>query len=238
MPDRKVPDFRVEDAFVPPADLDAVIWRYMKFERFIWMLERRALYFSSVERFEDPHEGALTEIEDQEFSAAYDETVRSAARYHTVMFSRRRVTASCWHASPHESASMWKLYAGTDKAVAIQSTFRRLSNAVAQAAIGVGLVQYVDHETGRTHVHPFFGPYMHKRLWYRDDREVRAIVYKRDGTIPDGGVVVPVNLQQLVTGVVVRKEPESLLDQVRRAALALGLDVPVRTSALDNQPKF
>ena len=101
----------------------------MKLERFAWMLEKRALYFSSVERFEDPHEGALTKIEDQEFSATYDETVRSAARYHTVTFSRRRVMANCWHLNPHESAAMWKLYAGTDKAVAIQSTFRRLQQA-------------------------------------------------------------------------------------------------------------
>jgi hypothetical protein len=158
MSNRRSPEFRVEDAFVPPPDLNAVIWRYMKLERFAWMLEKRALYFSSVARFEDPHDGALTEIEDQEFSATYDETVRSAARYHTVTFSRRRVMTNCWHLSPHESAAMWKLYAGTDKAVAIQSTFRRLQQAVAYVAVGVGVIRYIDHETGRTHVHPFYGP--------------------------------------------------------------------------------
>ena len=74
---------------------------------------------------------------------------------------------------------MWKLYAGTDKAVAIQSTFRRLQQAVAYAAVGVGVVRYIDDETGRTHVHPFYGPYMHKRLWYQDEHEVRAIVYNK-----------------------------------------------------------
>jgi hypothetical protein len=238
MSDRRSPEFRVEDAFVSPPDLDAVIWRYMKLERFAWMLEERALYFSSVERFEDAHEGALTEIEDQEFSATYDETVRSAARYHTVTFSRRRVMANCWHLNPHESAAMWKLYAGTEKAVAIQSTFRRLQQAVAYAAVGVGVVRYVDHETGRTHVHPFYGPYMHKRLWYQDEHEVRAIVYNRDKGIPDGGVAVSVDLQQLITGVVVRREPAGLVEQVRRATLKHELRVPVRTSALDSPPKF
>jgi len=209
----------------------------MKLERFAWMLEKRALYFSSVERFEDPHEGALTEIEDQEFSATYDETVRSAARFHTVTFSRRRVMANCWHLSTHESAAMWKLYAGTDKAVAIQSTFRRLQQTVAHAAVGVGVVRYVDHETGRTHVHPFYGPYMHKRLWYQDEHEVRAIAYNRDKA-PDGGLAVVVDLQQLVTGVVVRRVPVGLVEEVRRAALKHGLCVPVRTSALDSPPKF
>jgi hypothetical protein len=106
MSDRRSPAFRVEDAFVSPPELNAVIWRYMKLERFAWMLEKRGLYFSSVERFEDPHEGALTEIEDQQFSATSDETVRSAARYHTVTFSRWRVMANCWHLNPHESAAM------------------------------------------------------------------------------------------------------------------------------------
>jgi hypothetical protein len=164
MPATRFPQFQVEDAFVQPADLDVPIWRYLKFERFVWMLENGALYFSSVDRFEDPFEGALTELEDREFSAAYDETVQAAARFHTVTYSRRRVMANCWHASPHESAAMWKLYAGTEKAVAVRSTFSRLRDAVKDIAVGIGMIQYVDHETGRTHAHPFFGPYMHKRL--------------------------------------------------------------------------
>jgi len=210
----------------------------MKLERFAWMLKKRALYFSSVERFEDPHEGALTEIEDQEFSATYDETVRSAARYHTVTFSRRRVMANCWHLSPHESAAMWTLYAGTDKAVAIQSTFRRLQQALAHVAVGVGVIRYIDHDIGRTHVHPFYGPYMHKRLWYQDEHEVRAIVYNRDKEIPDGGLGVPADLQQLITEVVVRREPTGLVEQVRTATLKHELLVPVRVSALDSPPKF
>jgi hypothetical protein len=133
---------------------------------------------------------------------------------------------------------MWKLYAGTDKAVSIQSTFRRLKEAVAHAAIGVGVVQYVDHKTGRTHVHPFYGPYMHKRLWYQDEREVRAIIYNRDEKIPDGGMAVPVDLQQLITGVVVRKEPVGLVEQVREIAFRHGLNVPVLTSALDSPARF
>lgn len=238
MDDALPSEFRVEDAFLEPADPDAVIWRYMDFDRFQWMLANQALYFTSVDRFDDPHEGALTELEDLEFSAAYGETVRSAARHHTVRFSRRRVMASCWHLSPHESATMWKLYAGTARAVAVQSTFSRLQRAVATFAVGVGLVQYVDHQTGRTHVHPFYGPYMHKRLWYRDEHEVRALAYKADGEIPKGGEALPIDLRQLVSRIVVRAEPGGLVEQVRQAALAHGLDVPVETSALDAPPKF
>jgi hypothetical protein len=79
---------------------------------------------------------------------------------------------------------------------------------------------------------------MHKRLWYQDEHEVRAIVYNRDKEIPDGGLAVPVDLQQLITEVAVRREPTGLVEQVRRATLKHELLVPVRVSALDSPPKF
>ena len=59
---------------------------------------------------------------------------------------------SCWHLSGHESMAMWKIYAPGGKAIAIQSTFEALRQAVSHIVVGVGLVKYVDHETGRTHV--------------------------------------------------------------------------------------
>ena len=48
-------------AFEEPADLEAPIWRYMTFTKFVALLHRRLLYFTRVDRLiEDPYEGALT----------------------------------------------------------------------------------------------------------------------------------------------------------------------------------
>ena len=87
-------------------------------------------------------------------------------------------------------------------------------------------------------MHPIYGPYMHKRVWYQDEHEVRAIVYNRDKEIPDGGLAVPVDLEQLVTGVVVRRDPVGLVEHVRMTTSQHGLRVTVCTSALDSPPKF
>jgi hypothetical protein len=36
---------------------------------------------------------------------------------------------NCWHMSEHQSAGMWKLYAGVDAGIAIKSTYSRLMHA-------------------------------------------------------------------------------------------------------------
>ena len=88
-------------------------------------------------------------------------------------------------------------------------------------------------------MHPFYGPYMHKRMWYQDEHEVRALIYNRENEITDCGLAVPVDLQPLSTqGVVVRRQPTGLIDRVQSAVLKHELRIPVRTSALDTPPKF
>jgi hypothetical protein len=237
MTDGAMPAFRVEDAFSWPADPTAMIWRYMAFEHFVWMLENRAVRFCSVAKFDDPFEGSLTELEDEEFSAAYDTTVRKATRMHTVKFSRYRVMASCWHFRSYECAFMWNHYANTGKGIAVQSTFNRLERAVSGVAAGVGLVDYIDQKSGRTHTHPFYGPYMHKRRWLEAEREVRALLYYKGESIPDG-LPVAVDIDKLITGIVVRKKPEALINHVREVVSAHGLGARVSTSEIDGAPIF
>jgi hypothetical protein len=210
----------------------------MDFTKFVWMLENSALFFSSVDRLGDPFEGSMSELEDREFSAAYDQTVRNAARYHTVTFSRRRVMVSCWHLSAHESMAMWKIYAAGGKAIAVQSTFEALTQAVSHVVAGVGIVNYIDHETGRTHEHPFYSPYMHKRVWYNYESEVRALLYNRDQQIPEGGMSVKVDLSNLIKSVIVAPGSEGLIDLTRRVVARHGLEIPVHPSSLDSSPRF
>jgi len=37
---------------------------------------------------------------------------------------------NCWHMNDHESAAMWKLYLKSDEGIAIQSTYRKLKDAI------------------------------------------------------------------------------------------------------------
>src|SRR5262249_20825018 len=63
---------------------------------------------------------------------------------------RRRIAASCWFESPHESAAMWRLYAPGKEGVAIATTFGKLDNLIKTAAkpawlVGAARVKYIDH---------------------------------------------------------------------------------------------
>jgi hypothetical protein len=43
--------------FVKPPDIDVKIWRYMSLAKFLWMLQKNALYFSRSDLMGDPFEG-------------------------------------------------------------------------------------------------------------------------------------------------------------------------------------
>ena len=46
--------------FQASSNQNVPLWRYMDFTEYVWLLEYRALYFSRVDRFEDPLEGSLS----------------------------------------------------------------------------------------------------------------------------------------------------------------------------------
>jgi hypothetical protein len=77
-----------------------------------------------------------------------------------------------------ESAAIWKFYARSNEAVAIQSTYDLLRSCV-PANTYVGEVQYIDYETGYLAEDHVFRPYVHKRLFFEHERELRAMIYIR-----------------------------------------------------------
>jgi len=103
-------------AFEESVSADAIIWRYLKFERFVDVLKTHALWFSRPFAFEDRWEGL--------FPPSYLRSTRQYAEANSIPFEefdrqfRRRLLrhryahfVSCWHISDHESDAMWKLYA-------------------------------------------------------------------------------------------------------------------------------
>ena len=104
-----------------------VIWRYLKFERFVEILDTHSLWFSRPFRFEDQWEGL--------FPPSYVRRTRQYADANGIPFEefdrdfRRRLLryryahfVNCWHMSDHESDAMWKLYALARTGIAIRST--------------------------------------------------------------------------------------------------------------------
>ncbi len=121
---------------------------------------------------------------------------------------------SCWHASTgHENVAMWDRYVPPGgSGVAVLSTARALKDALlefrlepefGEETIVVGHVRYTDYATQQMKASTMTAVFMHKRIEYRDEREVRAILSLRMASeygvpIPEEGVFVDVDLGVLI----------------------------------------
>ena len=101
------------DEFNSPQTAPDAIWRFLDLKKFLRLLHSSSLYFARGDQFQDPYEGMpIGELVD------VIETLRSTSPgapqdlpQHYDAFSKTRsdLFVSCWHASPHENAAMWKL---------------------------------------------------------------------------------------------------------------------------------
>lgn len=235
--------------------LDAMLWRYMDFAKFVSLLDTGALFFARADRFEDTFEFSYPIANDEAFRGTALEVNNAFFRQMLRTFAPT-MFVSCWQANGHESTALWVEYLKGQPGVAVRTSFRRLYEALAAAphadSLEVGLVRYVDYETERitdSRLHSFI---YHKRIQYAHEREFRAVYWLPDiegdplvidpttarlPATPRPGLSVAVNLGQLVEAIVVAPTaPPWFGDLVRSVTKKYGLDVPVTVSALAGSP--
>jgi hypothetical protein len=159
--------------------------------------------------------------------------------------ARRWTFVNCWHANEHESAAMWKLYAKSEEAIAIQTTFKRLCEVLPET-VYVGLVHYVDFDSFEIPSNNTMWPYVFKRLSFEYEREVRAMFQDfpiRDDQLdlsaePEGpGKHVEVALSDLVETVYVAPfTSDWYFELVGRVTQRYGYDFRMAKSGLATDP--
>ncbi|SDR71458.1 DUF2971 domain-containing protein [Opitutus sp. GAS368] len=143
------------------AELNQTVFRYLRIEKFLSLLEKRAAWFCNLQKLQDEFEGVPPDpilsrmmAQDMEMKEWFPDEMRRA-QFDTMTTRRiadsKALTAvSCWHLSEIESARMWREYAGRD-GVAMRSTIKALSEAFDQFEDEpfpqLGLVKYVDFST-------------------------------------------------------------------------------------------
>lgn len=238
---------------------DLVVWRYMSLDRLRDLLTGH-LYFAAARQFEDLFEGAITAGEQgrrlQEARRVFPDDERmqawSAQEASRAFEDLRRMTKiNCWHAMPHENAAMWERYCSTGVAVAstvgsLKRTLHefRLKPECGAESIYVGRVRYLDYAAEDMMDRTMLGIFLHKRVEYRDENEVRALLSLRMAQefgvpIPDSGVHVRVDLAELIDEVrlwpaATMYEVAAVSDEIRQA----GVDCPVSRSTLGNAPTY
>jgi hypothetical protein len=257
--------YEEDPAFQQPDNLDARVWRYMDFFKFVSLLQKSALYFARADKLDDPFEGSYPKINVSARMSFLAETLgfpspeaRTNAIKEGEFFNkqwRRYIAINCWHLNDHESvesAAMWQLYTKSNNGIAVQSTYRHLRDAfeVTTEKVFLGIVKYVDYEHGV--ISPgIFTPFVHKRKSFQHENEVRAAILKWPEAHParsgldfnletiSHGVAVDINIHVLVRNIYVAPgTPEWIVDTVRSVVEHYGYNFPVMPSDLDQQPVY
>jgi hypothetical protein len=174
----------------------------MDLGKFLSLLDRSALYFSRVDKLADadPFEGYYTNVDlltdklnyeqmcdewreranikDENAFNNFVDSKRSIREYVKAM---REVTfINSWHVQEHESAAMWSSYLRSLDGIAVQSTYRRLADALAGYSdfdVFIGLVRYIDYDREAIPWGNALFPFMHKRKSFEHERESRALIW-------------------------------------------------------------
>ena len=181
-------------AYKIPAS-DAKLWRYMSLTKFLSLLEYRSLYFTRLDHFYDPFEGALGVQKNEASWAAKEKEwrrkwVEIKNKFHNTFLSdneldslaeqefrkchenikkwRAKNYVSCWYQSDYESEAMWQLYTrDCTQGIAIQTTFKRLYQALPPIPQpSFGMVNYINFsEYNNGNSNKNFNPF--EAPWYK-----------------------------------------------------------------------
>lgn len=244
--------------FIAPEDKNIKIWRYMDFTKFVSLLEEKCLFLSRVDKFEDPYEGAMSHVNSRiEPSVWENKTPREKFNHMDMsrqMSRHRQMTrqwtyVNCWHMNNTESAAMWKLYAQTNESVAIQSTYSRLHQTL-QSEAYIGMVNYIDYEKDWLPEGNGFWPYVHKRLSFEHEKELRVLHqdlpvneemnrFDHDRVNNEFGKSIPIDLSVLIENVYVSPTaPHWFYNLVANVSKKYGFEFDVKQSELSKTPVF
>src|SRR5919204_6109062 len=133
--------------FVQPTDKAVRLWRYMNLAKFVWSLQRKALFFARADQLGDPYEGYYTRLH-YEGADAYAKSLLEQIKGHDVKITADQIKGqymhalqfyktfiteyfvSSWHMNEHESAAMWRLYTSLDESICISTTYSKLWKAL------------------------------------------------------------------------------------------------------------
>jgi len=248
--------------FIEPNNETLKIWRYMSLEKFKFLIEQQALYFTRCDKLvEDPFEGSWPKVNveaRQQFVKSQANISKGKSLTAEQMFSvfvekfRSFTTINCWHLSEFESAIMWEKYAKENKGIAIQSTYQNLKRSlIDEKVVHIGQIKYINYEIEPINANSLFAPYVHKRNCYDYEKEVRAFYVKwpngsngkvnltKENSPIEHGIGIKVDLKILVETIYTApKMPKGLSELVKVILEKNGFDLPIKPSALDQKPSF
>ena len=254
-------------ATVQPPDRNIKIWRYMDLTKLVAFLETESLYFARANTFGDPYEGSWTILnkiaQQQQFQQIIADQERNNPDLkgkntpgklqqtfkNATHLGRESTYINCWHSGETESAAMWNLYGTTAGSIVIQSTYKKLMDALPDH-VYMGMVQYKDYKSFEDWIPAgnMMHPFLHKRKEFEYEKEVRALIMnikglskqrKENGDYKPRGIQVDIDIDKVVE--TIRAQPTTPA-WARRAIEKLleryGWGMKVKQSQIDSEPIY
>jgi hypothetical protein len=208
--------FKKHPSFIAPEESEYKIWRYMDFTKFVSMLARQSLYFTSLKKIseQDPFEGLLPDTYYQCRSWKTVEEIpeherwrltlhphpgltplemarHSMEEFASIVFNvRKTLYVNCWHMSSYDSAAMWSIYANRGSGIAITSDYLALQASLqSDKALFAGKIIYSDYSTEIIDTHNIpMTLAMRKRRSFDFEREFRVMFWDDSIVARPGGL--------------------------------------------------
>jgi hypothetical protein len=218
---------------------NTLLWRYMGLSKFLWLISKKALWFSVPSEFRDPWEGYLPKwfwnldniknaIRQAAIESGHHSTEEEIDRwahgdmYMRNLFARTRDAyfISCWHESEYESAALWDIYSRNTNGVAIASSVGRLKCSLKDSELPVKIrsVKYIDDDKPQINESHISDYVVWKRKCFEFEREIRAIIVDRETmsslTEAQNGRANPEDACEKKVGMSVHIDIEMLVDRI------------------------
>jgi hypothetical protein len=138
---------------------------------------------------------------------------------------------------------MWKLYASQDDSICIQSTHAKLQRLLPHDCF-LGTVKYIDYNKDYIDPSNALHYITHKRKSFEHERELRAVLWTPTakttfGSADGRGLVVPIDLGELVDAIFISPSSEPILEGIVRGLnQTYGLGAPIHKSQVEEPPDY
>lgn len=144
------------------------------------------MVFPRADQFEDPYQGTWSRegvrwLRDPQRNGGLPLDAVELLSSHTDQ-QRQQMFISCWTANEHESATMWTLYSQSNERMELRSDSNALDAILERSSLNVGIsmVQYLDYDSAVIPFRNGFFPFVHKRLSFAHENELRAVIWAID----------------------------------------------------------
>ena len=249
---------------LPIQNEQSVIWRFMDFTKFVSVLDKGSIFLCRADKLDDSFEGSSTESDTNFWkSEYYVRKIREGKEGYAMMqqnlqdisggfeLLKKFVNINSWYMKEYESAAMWKLYAKTNEAVTIRSSYKRLRESLPDCdQLLIGQVKYIDYRKERMEEKCITDRFFYKRKSYEYEEEIRIILLKNlNGELPsaiqaqavetEGGIYVKTQIDTLIEKVYVApNSPDWFRELVKRILKLYGFHKEVIRTSLDDKALY